>query len=158
MAKFVIHKKGFFYTDESWEDVNANGTVVSIFNTLEEAKAEKINQDIISMQNLKGWDARDFFFYDNNFDTKNYDEKFEQMENYYKTEFDLTITKKNSFNFPNEINSEQAKVFLNILGFSFHDIVEYCDEEAPSPKNQDDAEMSSVEDERDYEEDELQEF
>jgi hypothetical protein len=158
MAKFVIHKKGFFYTDDSWEDVNSNGTVVSVFDTLEEAKAEKINQDVISMQNLKGWYARDFFFYDNNFNTKNYDEKFEQIENYYKTEFGLTIADKDSFDFPNEINYQQAKVFLNILGFSFHDIVEYSDEEAPSPTNQVDDEGSSVDDEMDYEDDELQEF
>jgi hypothetical protein len=158
MAKFVIHKKGFFYTDDSWEDVNANGTVISVFDTLEEAKAEKINQDIISMQNLKGWYARDFFFYDKKFDTKSYDEKFEQIENYYKTEFGLTIADKDSFDFPNGINYEQAKVFLNILGFSFHDIVEYTDEDAPIPKDQSVIKEYSEDDEEDYEEDELQEF
>ena len=156
MAKFAIHKKGFFYTDDAWEDVEANGTVISIYESLEAAKAEKINQDTISMQNLKGWNAVDFFFYDKNYDDKNYDEKFEQIENYYKTEFGLTIADKNYFDFPNEINSEQAKVFLNILGFSFHDIVEYADENAPNLEGKNNS--KDEENEMDCEDDELQEF
>ena len=148
MAKFVIHKKGFLYNDECFEDVGAIGTTVNVFDTLEEAKVEKLNQDTISMQNLKGWNAVDFIF-DNM-------EKFQKIESYYKTEFGLTIADEHYFNFPSEINSQQAKEFLDIIGVSFHDIVEYTDENAPHPKANSNSE-DDEEAEMDYE-DELQEF
>ena len=146
MAKFVIHKKGFLYNDECFEDVGAIGTTVNVFDTLEEAKVEKLNQDIISMQNLKGYNAVDFFF-------SNHSEKFQQIEDYYKTEFGLTIADEHYFDFPGEINAKQAKDFLDIIGVSFHDIVEYSDENAPEPK----ANNNGEEEEIDYE-NELQEF
>lgn len=151
MSKFAIHKKGFFYTDEAWDDVNSIGTTVKVFDTLEDAKEEKMVQDITSIQNLKGSNVVDFFFYD-----ENYDEKYKKFETYYKTEFGITITDKHYFDFPNEINANQAQELLNILGVSFHEVVEYADEMAPTPKieNSDD---EYGEEEMDYDED-LQEF
>ncbi len=131
MAKFVIHKKGFFYTDESFELAEGTkGSIVGTFNTLEEAKTEKEQQDILSMQRLKGMNAVDFFFHNST-----YDQIFQKLEDYYKTAFALTISDKHYFDLPKEISSEQAKVFLNILEISFHDIVEYSDDEELNPED-----------------------
>lgn len=131
MAKFVIHKKGFFYTDESFELAEGTkGSIVGTFNTLEEAKTEKEQQDILSMQRLQGMNAVDFFFY-----SSTYDQIFQKLEDYYKTEFALTISDKHYFDLPKEISPEQAKVFLNILEISFHDIVEYSDDEELNPEH-----------------------
>ncbi len=129
MAKFVIHKKGFFYTDEAFELVEGvKGSIVGTFNTIDEAKTEKEKQDILSMQRLKGMNAVDFFFY-----SKNYDQVYQKIEEFYKSEFNLTISDKYYFELPKEINTEQAKFFLNIFDVSFHDIVEYSDDEELNP-------------------------
>lgn len=151
MAKFAVHKKGFFYTDEAWEDVDTIGSTVKVFDTLEEAKAEKVIQDVISIQNLKGFNAVDFFFY-----AENYDKKYEKMNYYYKTEFGLEIADKHYFDFPIEINTNQAQELLNILEISFHEVVEYADEMAPTPKVE--SNRKDYGDEEINFEDELQEF
>ena len=129
MAKYVIHKKGFFYTDEAFEEAEgAKGTIVATFDNLEDAKIEKERQDILSMQNLKGMNAVDFFFYSNN-----YDEIYQKLEAYYKSEFNLNIADKYYFELPDEISSSQSQYFLTIFDLSFHDIVEYTDDEVLNP-------------------------
>jgi hypothetical protein len=131
MPKFVIHKKGFFYTDENFEPVEGSkGTIMGAFPNLERAKAEKEKQDLISMQKLKGMNAVDFFF-----DSKNYEETYRKMEEFYQREFNLTIPDKYYFQFPKEISEPQARVFLEILGLTFHDIVEYPVGEILNPNN-----------------------
>ena len=76
MAKFVIHKKGFFYTDEAFEVAEGEkGSIIGTFNNLEQAKIEKAKEDIISIQNFGGMNVVDFFFYNDN-----YDEVYQQFE------------------------------------------------------------------------------
>lgn len=129
MAKFVIHKRGFFYTDESFELCEGvKGSIVGIFENLDDAKNEKVQQDILSMQRLSEMNAVDFFF-----DSPNYDEIYEKLEDYYKKEFNITIDDKYYFDFPDQINEEQAKFFLNVLNISFHDVIEYGDDEVLDP-------------------------
>lgn len=129
MSKFVIHKRGFFYTDEAFSLAEgAKGSIVGTFDNLDSAKLEKEKQDIISMQNLKGMNAVDFFFYSNK-----YDQVYQKLEEYYKSEFDLTISDKYYFELPNQISVEQAKFFLNTFEISFHDIVEYSDNDELNP-------------------------
>jgi hypothetical protein len=151
MAKFVIHKKGFFYTDDSWEDVNAKGTVVSIFDTLEEAKAEKINQDILSTQKLAGYRCEEFYLSSNRFD-----EIDKKVQAFIEAEYNLKMDR--DFLLPGNLSFSKAEELMNIMEFSFHDIVEYTDEDAPIPKDQSVIKEYSEDDEEDYEEDELQEF
>lgn len=131
MGQFVIHKKAFFYTDEAFEHAEGTkGSIVDTFDNLEDAKKKKEQQDIYSMQELNGVNAVDFFFYSND-----YDAVYQKLENYYKTEFGLTIEDKFYFDFPEEISEEQAKVLLEIIGVTFHDIVEYADGEELNPED-----------------------
>lgn len=130
MAKFVIHKRGFFYTDEAYELIkNSKGSIVGTYEDLEKAKNEKHIQDVISMQNLKGTNAVDFILY-----SDNYDETFFKIEAYYRSEYGLTISDKSWFQLPSNISTEQAEKFLEILNISFHDIVEYPDETELNPE------------------------
>ncbi|MDF2192875.1 hypothetical protein [Paraflavitalea sp. CAU 1676] len=129
MPKFVIHKKGFFYTDEAFEaHPEAKGSIVNTFGSLDTATAAKAAYDVASMQNLKGTNAIDFLF-----SHKNYDGAFQQLEAFYKKDFGITLTDKYYFNFPPHISRDQAKVFLSILEISFHDIVEYPDDAVLNP-------------------------
>jgi hypothetical protein len=131
MAQYVIHKKGFFYTDESFEEEKGLlGKIVKIFDNMEEAKAAKIEADIKSLQKLKDNNAVDFFFH-----AENYDAVYQQMEDYYKSEFNQTIKDKYYFDFPSKISKDQAQKLLEILQLSFHDIVEYGDEITLNPKD-----------------------
>ncbi|TCN61239.1 hypothetical protein D0809_21300 [Flavobacterium circumlabens] len=121
MAKFVIHKKGFFYTDEAFESAEGKiGSIVGSFNNLEEAKNEKVKQDLLSIQNFGGMNVVDFFFYKDN-----YDEVYQQFEDFFSSEFDIKIEDKYYFDFPDVISAEQAKKIHEILNITFHDIVEY---------------------------------
>ncbi len=129
MSKFVIHKKGFFYTDEAFEAVEeTNGSIVGTYASLEEAQKAKLAEDINSMCGLATYNAVDFFFYKDN-----YKEIQQQLAGFYSTEFNLTIEDEDYFDFPDKISNSQAKTFLEILGISFHDIVEYPDEQALDP-------------------------
>ncbi|MGB8195022.1 MAG: hypothetical protein WCF67_24005 [Chitinophagaceae bacterium] len=129
MAKFVIHKKGFFYTDEAFEAAeNTHGSIVASFENLEDAQKAKHTADILSMQKLKGMNAVDFFFNSNN-----YEQVYQQFENFYKSEFDLSISDKYYFNLPKEISTGQAQRFLEILNVSFHNIVQYDDDKQLDP-------------------------
>ncbi|MRX39239.1 hypothetical protein GJU43_08135 [Flavobacterium sp. LC2016-23] len=129
MAKFVIHKKGFFYTDEAFESAEGEiGSIVGSFNNLDEAKNEKVKQDILSIQNFGGMNVVDFFFYNDN-----YDEVYQKFEDFFSSEFNIKIEDKYYFDFPDVISAEQAKKIYEILNITFHDIVEYQDDVVLNP-------------------------
>lgn len=128
MAKYVIHKIGFYYTDECFapgEEGN-KGSIVGIYNNLEAAKEQKQQADVQSLRSQTGMNAVDFFF-----DRPNYDAIYDQLENYYQQEYGIEIDDKYYFNLPDEINEKQAIQLLSILDFTFHQIVEYNDDEEP---------------------------
>lgn len=130
MAKYVIHKVSFFFTDESLivlpgEEVR--GSVVGTFTNLDEAKAEKEKEDILSAQNLSGTDVRQFFCY-----TDNEEQIYTELKEYYLSEFNLEIHDDEFFVFPDNISPEQAKRFMQILDVTFHYIMEYEDDEDPA--------------------------
>lgn len=127
MAKYVIHKIGFFYTDECFApEEGRKGSVVGSYNELATAKEAKKRADIDSMRMLAGMNAVDFFF-----DSPNYDAIYDQLANYYQQEYGLTIEDKYYFNLPDEMNERQARQILSILEHTFHQIVEYNDDEEP---------------------------
>ncbi|CAI2765987.1 hypothetical protein [Flavobacterium collinsii] len=129
MAKFVIHKRGFFYTDEAFELAEGElGSIVGTFNNLDEAKIEKLKQDIISIEYFGGMNVVDFFFYNDN-----YDEIYEKFEVFFRSEFNLEIEDKYCFDFPDAISFEQAEKIYEILNITFHDIVEYDDDVVLNP-------------------------
>ncbi|MEY4902924.1 MAG: hypothetical protein RLZZ292_739 [Bacteroidota bacterium] len=124
MAKFVIHKKGFFYTDESLAPANGkHGSIVGTFDTLEEAKIKKEEMEISSIQKLRRMNVVDFLF-----GSPKYDDIYEKLEIYFKSEFDTILTDKYFFEFPNEITPKQAVFFKETMELSFHDIVEYAED------------------------------
>jgi len=130
MAKYVIHKRGFFYTDEAFElAAGAKGSIVATFDNVEEAKIEKQKQDILSVQDFGGMNVVDFFFHNDD----NYDKIYQKLEEFYQSEFGLEIDDKYYFLFPEKISEKQAEEFLKILEISFHDVVEYDDEVELNP-------------------------
>lgn len=126
MAQYVVHKIGFFYTDESFEVGQAKGTVMGITKSLEEAQAIKSREDLKSMKTVGGFNAIDFFFGHDNFKTIH-----NNIKEYYKTTFNRTFDKNNDHNIelPKAITDEQATAFLSIMELTFHNIVEYADDE-----------------------------
>ncbi|MBN9299966.1 MAG: hypothetical protein J0I41_23390 [Filimonas sp.] len=131
MSKFVVHKKGFFYTDEAFEAADSvKGSITGIFTRLDEAQQEKTKQDILSIQNLAGSNVIDFFFYN-----ENYHSIVNQLKAYYKSEFSMAIEDDEYFEFPATISEAQAAHFLTILQTSFHDIIEYPDETILNPED-----------------------
>jgi hypothetical protein len=71
----------------------------------------------------------DFFF-----ENSNYEEILQKVKEYYKEEFNQTIDIHN-ISFPEVINEQQAKYFKETMELSFHDIVEYDDDEELDPDN-----------------------
>lgn len=129
MSTFVVHKKGFFYDDDSFiEAAGEKGSLVATFKTLEQAKAEKDEQDIISIQKFKEMFVGDLINPSSDFEIV-----FANLQEYYQTELGITISTYDEMYFPKEIKKEQAIAFLNILGISFHDIVAYADDETMNP-------------------------
>jgi hypothetical protein len=125
MAQYVVHKIGFYYTDECFmEEDSVKGTVMGITKSLEEALAIKKREDIQSMKRVAGWNAVDFMF-----DRPNYDEKVSKLEGYYQSEFGLPIENKYRFLLPEQLNDDQAATLLSIIDLSFHNVVEYADDE-----------------------------
>lgn len=130
MAQYVVHKIGFFYTDESFAVGEEKGTVMGITKSLEEARAIKYKEDIQSMKTVAGFNAVDFFFENNNFKTIH-----QKIKEYYKSAFNITFNKDNEYHIelPKKINDEQAAQFLSLMELSFHNIVEYGDDEVIDP-------------------------
>jgi len=128
MAQYVVHKIGFFYTDESFEVGEEKGTVMGITRSLEEAQAIKKREDIISMKNTAGINAEDFYFNHSNAETI-----YEKLEEYINSNFEPSPQASYGIYFPKKITDEQAARFLSILELSFHNIVEYSDDEVIDP-------------------------
>lgn len=128
MAKYAVHKISFFFNDENLNPLpeEAKGNVVMIFNNLDEAKIEKMKQDIFSVQNLSGTNVNQFYRYQDN-----EDEVFFKLKEVFKTEFDLVINKEDFFDFPEKISESQAKKILDSLKLEFNFIIEYDDDEDP---------------------------
>ena len=126
MAQYVVHKLGFFYTDESFEVGQDKGTVMAITKNLQEAQAIKSREDIKSMKSVGGFNAIDFFFSHDNFDTIH-----KNTQEYFKTTFNVTFDKHNQYSLeiPKSITDEQAVTLMSLLELTFHNIVEYADDE-----------------------------
>lgn len=123
MAQYVVHKIGFWYTDDCYEVGEEKGTVMGITRTLEEAQAIKKKEDI---QSLK-WVVNPVNFY---YDSDNFQEIDKRMVTYFQSEFNLTINHNAPyFELPKQITDEQAVQLLSIMELSFHNIVEYGDDE-----------------------------
>ena len=120
---YGLHKKGFFYNDENYGEVeDKKGTLLGFYENLDDAKLALEQADINTFRKLKGTSAVDFFF-----DSPNYDEVFQKIEAYYKEEYNLSIKDKYYFDLPKQMNNKQALAIMDILKFSFHTIVEYED-------------------------------
>ncbi|HEX2629880.1 MAG TPA: hypothetical protein VHM26_12730, partial [Chitinophagaceae bacterium] len=129
MSKFVIHKKGFFYTDDSWDCVDeVKGSIAGTFSTLEEARKMKEELDIISLQKMNGFNVADFIMH-----TKNYKSLLEQLETYFRQEWNKKLQDGHYLEIPVGITAAQASEVKRIIGVSFHDIVEYPDDTVINP-------------------------
>jgi hypothetical protein len=125
MAQYVVHKLGFWYTDDCYEVIKEKGNVMAVTKTLEEAQAIKKSEDIKSLKGL--YNDNPVIFY---LDRDNYQEIDKKMVAYYASEFNLTInTGSRYYEFPKQISDEQALQFLSIMELTFHNIVEYSDDE-----------------------------
>jgi hypothetical protein len=124
MPKYAVHKLGFFWTDDSWGVGEQKGSIVGITSSLEEALGVKQREDIISLRNTAKLGVIDFLPDDN------YRETYNKMAVYYKTEFNQIIEyPSHDVYLPEQMTDEQAAGLLKILELSFHNIVEYGDEE-----------------------------
>lgn len=122
MAQYVVHKIGFFYDDDWYQANEPKGIVMGIFSSLEEAKLWKSWEDIEAMKGIAGHGAYRFVGV-----KTNRDEIYEKLEEYTKAEFG--IDPRESYSFPKKINDEQAARFLSIMEITFHNIVEYGDDD-----------------------------
>jgi len=129
MAQYVVHKIGFFYTDESFEVGEVKGTVMGITKSLEEAQAIKKREDIKSMKNVGGFESEDFLFGHPNAESIN-----QKLEEYITSEFKTTEEGNYStYLLPKEITDQQAEKLMSIMELSFHNIVVYGDDEVINP-------------------------
>jgi hypothetical protein len=129
MAQYVVHKIGFWYTDDGYEIGDEKGNVMAITKSLEEAQSIKQREDIISLKGL--YNDNPVVFY---LERDNYQEIDKKMVAYYESEFDLTINHNaRYYEFPKQISDEQALQFLSIMELTFHNIVEYGDDEVINP-------------------------
>ena len=125
MAQYVVHKLGFWYTDDGYEVGKAKGNVMAITKTPEEAQAIKKSEDIKSLKGLCADNPVTFYL-----EQDNYQEIDKKMVAYYAAEFNLTInTGSPYYEFPKNLSDEQALKFLSIMELTFHNIVEYSDDE-----------------------------
>lgn len=125
MAQYVVHKLGFWYTDDCYEVGVEKGNVMAITKTLEEAQAIKKSEDIKSLKGL--YPDNPVIFYLEHDNSPEIDKK---MVAYYASEFNQTInTGSPYYEFPKNISDEQALQFLSIMELTFHNIVEYSDDE-----------------------------
>ena len=128
-GNFAVHKKGFFYTDEAFEETKgAKGSIIGFYATKEDAKKAIEEADIKTMLSMAGNNAVDFFFY-----SKEYDKVYAEFEAYLKNKFDITIEDKFYFSFPKDMERTDAIKFLELLDQSFHFVVEYDSIEGIDP-------------------------
>lgn len=129
MAQYVVHKIGFFFNDDNFEVGQERGNVMGITQSLEKAKAIKYKLDIESMKGLTDDNAVLFFL-----EHPHYEEIYKKLQAYYQTEYGIYISTVGPILLlPDKINDEQAAQFLSIMELTFHNIVEYADDEVIDP-------------------------
>lgn len=129
MAQYVIHKIGFFYTDECFAVGEEKGTVMSITSSMEEALAIKDQEDIASFKRAAGISFEDFYF-----DSPNREKIVEHLTDYYRSEFNTAYNDDYpGSQIPANLTDEQAAQLLGILELRFHNIVVYEDDEVIDP-------------------------
>lgn len=135
MAKYVVHKKGFYYNDNyRAEFVRKTRTVVSIHSTLEEAKKTKEKEDLISVKAFAGYEMKELL---NFLPDMLYDKIRETLELFLESNFGYAKTPQDhddylenhshEFVLPENATNDQLSQLLRILNLTFHDIVEYQD-------------------------------
>jgi hypothetical protein len=129
MPQYVVHKIGFFYTDECFAVGEEKGTVMGITRSLEEALVIKNQEDIASLKQTAGITLENFYF-----DHPKQEEIIKQLKAYFESEFN---TRYNGLYpgspTPSNLTDEQAARLLEILKLSFHNIVLYDDNEVIDP-------------------------
>lgn len=129
MPQYVVHKIGFQYNDNAFEPGEARGNVMGISSSLEEAKLLKKLEDIATIQRMAGKTINSFFR-----EKRNYNEILEKLAVFYK-KFNLTYTYAEGREcVPPNINEEHAIELLSIIEVSFHNVVEYSDDEVIHPE------------------------
>ena len=128
MAQYVIHKTGFWYTDEGFAVGQEKGTVFAITKSLDEAKAIKRREDIKSLKGTSGISPFEFIPNDENFDTI-----YEKVDEYYTKIVGIPTNDKSHITLTKQLSDEQITQLLGIIGVSFHTIVEYGDDEIINP-------------------------
>jgi hypothetical protein len=128
MAQYVIHKIGFWYTDEGYKIEQEKGTVIAITKSLDEAKAIKNREDIKSLKGATSISPFEFIPNDDNFDNR-----YEKLAEYYNSTLGVPANDKSHIEHTKQFTDEQITQILSIIGISFHTIVEYGDEEVIDP-------------------------
>lgn len=128
MAQYVVHKIGFWYTDEGYKMEQEKGTVLAITKSLDEAKAIKSREDIKSLKGTTSISPFEFIPNDNNFDNI-----YEKLEGYYQSTLGVPANDKSHIEHTKQFSDEQITQILSIIGISFHTIVEYGDNEIINP-------------------------
>ncbi|WP_143774196.1 hypothetical protein [Niastella vici] len=124
MPQYVVHKIGFFFTDENYEIEQERGNLVAISKSLEEAKATKFRADIESMKSQADNNAVIFYL-----ENPNYEAITKKLTTYYNSEFGQFTSRIPPILLPYNMTDEQAAQFLSIMELTFHTIVEYGDDE-----------------------------
>ena len=129
MPQYVVHKIGFQYNDNAFEPGEAKGNVMGISSSLEEAKLLKKLEDIATIQRMAGKTINTFFR-----EKRNYHEILEKLAVFYK-KFNLPYAYAEGKEcVPPNINEENATELLSIIEISFHNVVEYSDDEVIHPE------------------------
>jgi hypothetical protein len=132
MAQYVVRKLRFFYAYGSYSLTNYIGTVITITGSPEQAQAIKQAEDIKSLKSLQGsW--IDVWVYLN----PNPDRICKKLEAFYRSEYNTAIGNLSDLYFPKEITNELAATYLSVLELSFHDIIEYPDNEVITVDDED---------------------
>lgn len=129
MPKYVVHKIGFQYNDNAFEVGEARGNVMGVSSSLEEAKFLKTLEDIATIQRMAGHNIYNFFR-----ENPNTKEILEKLALFYK-KFNLRYPYEEGREcVPPNINEEDAAELLSIIEVSFHNVVEYNDDEVIHPE------------------------
>ncbi|HEY8896781.1 MAG TPA: hypothetical protein VIM79_18280 [Niastella sp.] len=129
MPQYVVHKIGFQYNDNAFEVGEARGNIMGISSSLEEAKLLKHLEDIATIQRMAGKTINIFFR-----GKRNYEEILEKLAVFYK-KFNLRYPYAEGKEcVPPNINEKDAAELLSIIEVSFHNVMEYNDDEVIHPE------------------------
>lgn len=119
MSVYAVHKIGFFYTDDSYEGYES-GSVISIEKTLEAAQATRHEANIKSLEDMDFQRLSEFFVTEPNGRQK--EARLLQL----LTEL---YGENAGERFGAELVKEDADKILSLTGVTFHNIVEYENED-----------------------------